>query len=218
MRDCTRTPTNCSRARVLILAALGMLLAASVLASPARGDGDPASDVLASQPLFLPQDARIPPAQQAQLSALLASARARGYPMRVAIIASASDLGSVTPLWRQPQNYARFLGQELSLTFHGPLIVVMPNGYGRYGPDAGAASLAHLAVPGARLGDATISAVQRLAAAAGHPLPLPAATAPTTGGSTDPVPWLVLAAGAVLIAAAWTASLRARPLHASRDA
>lgn len=195
-----------------------MLLAASVLASPARGDGDPASDVLASQPLFLPQDARIPPAQQAQLSALLASARARGYPMRVAIIASASDLGSVTPLWRQPQNYARFLGQELSMTFHGPLLVVMPNGYGRYGPDAGAASLAHLAVPGVRLGDATISAVQRLAAAAGHPLPLPAATAPTTGGSTDPVPWLVLATGAVLIAAAWTASLRARPLHASRDA
>ena len=221
MRDCTRTPTDFSRARVFIVAAfaaLTVLLAASVVASPARGDGDPASDVLASQPLFLPQDARIAPAQQAQLSALLAGARARGYPMRVAVIASASDLGSVTALWRQPENYARFLGQELTLTFHGPLLVVMPNGYGRYEPGASAASLAHLAAPGARLGDATISAVQRLAAAAGHPLPLPAAIAPAAGGSTDPLPWLVLAAGAVLIAAAWTASLRARPLNASRDA
>ena len=36
----------------------------------------------------------------------------------------------MTELWRQPQNYARFLGQELSLVYRGTLLVVMPNGFG----------------------------------------------------------------------------------------
>ena len=36
---------------------------------------------------------------------------------RVAIIASPPDLGSVTELWHQPQNYARFLAQELTLIY-----------------------------------------------------------------------------------------------------
>ena len=196
----------------MILALLGT--------TPARGDGDPASDVLASQPLFLPQDAGISPTRQAQLAALLASARARGYPVRVAVIASASDLGSVTALWRQPGNYARFLGQELSLTYHGPLLIVMPDGYGGYQPGAAgatvSATIAHLTAPGTKLGNGAIAAVQRLAAAAGHPLPLPTATARPGAGSSDPLEWLVVALGAVLIAAAWAASLRARPLHARR--
>jgi hypothetical protein len=102
------------------------------LAAPAYADGDPASDVLATQPLFLPQDAGLPAAQQAQLSALLTKAQRRGYRIRVAVIASSSDLGSVTALWRQPQNYAKFLGQELSAVYNGPLLVVMPNGFGQY--------------------------------------------------------------------------------------
>ncbi|MBV9006759.1 MAG: hypothetical protein JO181_18980, partial [Solirubrobacterales bacterium] len=43
-------------------------------AAPARADGDPASDVLATQLLYLPQDAGVPAAQQAQLGALLQTA------------------------------------------------------------------------------------------------------------------------------------------------
>ena len=66
----------------------------------ARADGDPASDVLATQPLFLPQDAGIPTAQQGQLGELLQTAARNGYQIRVALIASRSDLGSVTELWR----------------------------------------------------------------------------------------------------------------------
>jgi hypothetical protein len=52
---------------------------------PASGlaDGGPASDVLASQPLFLPQDEGIAAARHAQLGALLAAARRSGYPIRV---------------------------------------------------------------------------------------------------------------------------------------
>ena len=87
--------------------------------------------VLAGQSLFFyPQDAASWLRQDAQLNALLTAAHRDGYLVRVAVIGSRSDLGSVTALWRQPQSYARFLGQELALVFHGPLLVVMPNGYG----------------------------------------------------------------------------------------
>ena len=51
-----------------------------------------------------------------------------GVPLRMAVIASSTDLGSVTALWREPEAYARFLDQELALVYRGPVIVVMPNG------------------------------------------------------------------------------------------
>jgi hypothetical protein len=201
--------------------ALSALLFAVVGASPpaARADGDPASDVLATQPLFLPQDAGISLAQRNQLSALLASAASNGYPIRVAIIASSSDLGSVTELWRQPQTYARFLGQELSFVDHGPLLVVMPNGFGLVGVgattpvDPSALAGVHVgAASGPGLATATLTGIQRLAAASGHSVPIPAATATASGpASGDALPLVVLAIGAVLIAVAWAASLRARP-------
>ena len=75
--------------------------------------------VLATQSLFLPQDAGVPAGRQAQLISLLATAQRSGVPLRVAVIASATDLGSVTELWSQPRLYARFLGQELSLVYRG---------------------------------------------------------------------------------------------------
>lgn len=185
-------------------------------ATPARADGDPASDVLATQPLYLPQDAGVPLAQQAQLGALLQAAARVGYPVRAAIIASPTDLGSVTALWREPQSYAEFLGQELPLVYKGPLLVVMPGGLGLYevggGPVAGRAALAGVNARGGALGVAAVTAIQRLAAAAGHPLPLPSAQAPSKQSSTEVLPWIALAIGGVLIALAWTASLRARPL------
>ncbi len=199
-----------SRARLLALTAIAIL----VLASPAWGDGDPASDVLASQPAFVAQDAAITVGQQAQLGALLAAAHGAGVPMRIALVASATDLGSVTALWRQPQNYASFLGQELASVYRGPLVVVMPNGYGSYHLTSAAqrAALERLPAPGPALGAAALTAVQRLATASGHPLTVPAAVAGGRSGSADPWSWLVFAGGAVLIALAWVASLRARPI------
>ena len=106
----------------------------------ARADGDPASDVLLSQSLFLPQDAGVPATDQTQLASLLAAAHRADYNLRVALIAGPADLGSVTALWRQPRNYARFLGQELSLNYTGALLVVMPDGYGFYRPRGASAS------------------------------------------------------------------------------
>jgi hypothetical protein len=197
-------------------------------AAIARADGDPASDVLASQSLFLPQDAGVPAAQHQRLTELLRSASAAGFPIRVALIASPTDLGSISELWRRPQSYARFLGQELGLVYHGLLLVVMPDGYGgaevgaaggsRGGRGISSASFSGLPVPGSGpgLAMAALTAVEHLAATAGHTLPSPAARTGTgaAGGSVDVAAWLALAAGALLIVAAWVASLRARPLRA----
>jgi len=197
-----------------------LALASGWAAAPAQADGDPASDVLALQTLFLPQDAGVPLGQQAQLVALLAAARRGGYRLRVALVASSTDLGSVTELWRQPQNYAQFLGQELSLVYRGPVLVVMPNGFGLYRPgqrlSAEQTALAGVRAPAATvggLGTAALAAIRRLAAAAGHVLGVPRTTVPAaaTSSSADTLSWLAFAIGIALIALAWTASLRAQP-------
>ncbi len=103
-------------------------LAAACLLSPtiARADGDPASDVLLSQTAFVPVDAGFSAQQQSSLRTLLEGSAKAGFPLRVAVIPEAYDLGYVTQLWHQPPTYARFLGIELSLVFKGPLLVVMP--------------------------------------------------------------------------------------------
>ena len=105
-----------------------MLVAA--LASTARADGDPGSDVLVFQNLFAGSDAGLSVQQQVRLGGLLKAAAGAGFPVRVAIIASPVDLGAVSELWREPRSYARFLGYELSLAYKQRLLVVMPNGFG----------------------------------------------------------------------------------------
>lgn len=186
--------------------------------SAALADGDPASDVLVGSSLFLPPDAGLTQHQQSELSALLGAAARSGYELRVAVIASPADLGSVTPLWRQPQAYAGFLGQELSLLYRGTLLVVMPDGFGLYGPGAAAPDqrAAVSGKPTGRLGPTSIAAVQRLAAAAGHPVSVGPIQTRAVPSRTDYAALIALALGAVLIAGAWIASLRARPLRFRR--
>jgi hypothetical protein len=193
-----------------------LALAGGWLATPAKADGDPASDVLATEQLFLPQDAAVPVAQQEQLARVLQAAAASGYPIRVAIVASPTDLGSVTALWRQPQNYAQFLGQELALTYHRPLLVVMPNGFGLYhfnGPSTAERSLLPAISSREGLGVAALTAVQALAREAGHPLALAQGAPSATATGDNTTAWIAFAAGTILIGIAWAASLRARPLR-----
>jgi hypothetical protein len=205
------------RLRVPLLGALVVTILALALPGLASADGDPASDVLASQALFLPQDAATSFKQQSQLESLLGAAARGGYPIRVALIASSVDMGSVTELWRQPDTYSRFLGQELSYVYHGALLVVMPNGSavtevarsGASGPGAASAVQAPAGVHG--LVAVATSEVRHLAGAAGHPLPAAIATLAPKAGSGDPIAWLVLVLGAVLIVLAWAVSLRLRP-------
>jgi hypothetical protein len=199
-------------------------------APAARADGDPASDVLAAQPLFLPADGGFSQSEQVRLTALLDSAQRSGYPIRAALIATPSDLGSVSALWGRPGAYAGFLGTELQLVYRGALLVVMPSGFGVAYVGSGQAGAARGAAAAAALGEpprgtpmvaAALTAVQKLAAAAGHQLALPAATAGSAGGgsalgSVDLGSWVALAVGAAAIAAAWAASLRARPARLRR--
>lgn len=208
------------------LAVLGLLVIASAVVTPpglARADGDPASDVLVSQNVFVPWDASATATDQARLEAVLTAAARAGFPIRVALIASSSDLGSVTALWRQPRNYAHFLWQELSFAVHAPVLVVMPGGFGFYtgtGPTAGEqAALARTtpASTGGGLATVAVTAVESLAAAAGHPVPaaigVPEVSQGAGAAGTDTMSWIVFGLGVVLIAAAWGASLRARPLR-----
>ncbi len=89
-------------------------LAACIVASGARADGDPASDYLLGTQVFLPFDIKVPKATQQELISLVHNANASGYTIRVALIGSAYDLGAVGVLWRKPKAYAKFLGAELS--------------------------------------------------------------------------------------------------------
>jgi len=204
--------------RGLSIAVACLALAALALgAGSARADGDPASDVLASRQVFVPSDAGGSAAEAAQLAALAAEARRAGFPVKVAVVASRYDLGSVAALWAQPQTYARFLGVELSLLYRGRLLVVMPSGLGLY--RAGGSSAAELdalrgvAIDRGDLVGTATTAVRRLAAADGHTLALPRpASAPAVhGGSSSRLPWVAFAAGLLLVALAWAASFRVRP-------
>src|SRR5207247_7650494 len=56
----------------------------------------------------------------------------RGFRIKVAVIAKPGDLGSIPSLFDKPADYARFLGTELSFVYVGPLLVVMPAGFGVY--------------------------------------------------------------------------------------
>lgn len=170
-----RSPRRAFQLRMLV-ALLIALLFAGALTAAARADGDPGSDVLVYQPLFLAADSGISVSEQVQLGDLIHEAGKAGFPVRVAIIAKPDDLGAVTELWQRPQAYARFLGIELSLAYKGRLLVVMPNGLGFNWPGHSTApSYAILdrihTGSGAKLSAATEQSITALAAAAGVHLP-----------------------------------------------
>jgi hypothetical protein len=205
----------------LSVAAIIVALGAVARPPAARADGDPASDVLVGQDLY--PGYGVPTAPLPKLLATLNAAAHAGFPMRVALIANATDLGTVSSLWRQPTRYAAYLGTELSLTFNGPVLVVMPDGYGLYGhlTPALRTALSQLRAPGAGAGliTGTIAAIGRLAGAAGHPLPSLGGrgTSPSlTPGESHLTAWLAFWIGAAMIALAWGFSLRARPLRLRR--
>jgi len=178
------------RAWAAVLAFLSVALIAAAMTPVARADGDPGSDVLVYQDLFAGSDAGLSVQQQVQLGDLLKAAAREGFPVRVAIIASPFDLGSVTELWRQPREYARFLGIELSLAYKQRLLVVMPNGFGFNWPGHSAApgyralSGIPIGAGGAGLFNATEAAVGKLARADGVKLPSIAHSAGAPAGSS----------------------------------
>jgi hypothetical protein len=110
-------------------AALTTGVAVLLATTAARADGDPASDYLLVQPVFFPFRPAPKPLEQ-ELSAFVKSANDQGLQVRVAIIQSPHDLGSIPELFGRPDVYARFLSAEISSAWTHRVLVVMPNGYG----------------------------------------------------------------------------------------
>ena len=152
---------------------LGVVLLAGASARVARADGDPASDYLVSNQVFLTSASGVVSPAQRELLSVVRDANRAGFSIRVAIVSSEYDLGSITALWRRPDLYARFLGQELESVYRQRLLVVMPNGFGFNWPGHSAASayaqLAATQTGGSpdRLAGAAQVAVRRLAKASG---------------------------------------------------
>jgi hypothetical protein len=201
-----------------------LLVSGALIAPPAAlGDGDPASDVLVSAELFNPIDSGIPASTVGRLEDVLAASAKAGFSIRVALINSANDLGTVTALWQQPRAYARYLWIELSVVNDGQVLVVMPNGFGLYGPNQGAHAItaAELRVGapsparGIRLASSALVAVTSLARADGHPIPAAgtdaAASRPVMKSGTPTVSLtagIALALGLILVASCWRLKAR----------
>jgi hypothetical protein len=139
-----------------------LIVLTGVIVQTARADGDPASDYLISQSVFLPFSAKVSTATAGELAALLAEAKQKGFPLKVAVISSPYDLGAVPSLFGKAQSYASFLGQEDYYFFKDELLVVMPNGYGLYKhagvPPADKTAIKALPPPGTTKGDALVAA------------------------------------------------------------
>jgi hypothetical protein len=174
--------------------------------------------------VFLPYDAKIPKPAQQKLLSVVQSANKQGFKIRVALIWSDYDLGSVTALWRRPKTYARFLGVELSYYFKGRLLIVMPNGLGynwvKHEAAPGYKLLAPIRVgAGPRgLAVAATAAVRKLASAAGVTLSTseqtPAVT-PSQRNDHDRVVIVVAVLVALLLGGAARLVIRRRAARSS---
>ncbi len=127
--------------------------------------------------MFVPYE-KPSPDLVAALTGEVAKANASGYRIKVAVIATALDLGGVPSLYNQPQVYARFLATELSGFYTGRVLVVMPAGFGIYANGAPTSAeesiLAGVRVAGAdpdSLTRAAVEAVGKLVAAKPPPAP-----------------------------------------------
>jgi hypothetical protein len=208
----------------MLVAGIALMLPAS-----AAADGDPASDVLLGDSVFFPYTK--PSADvQAKLRRVIAAARKAGVPLRVAIIASPTDLGAVPDYFGRPGEYARFLAGELAAygqlqapTHQGsgkptadPLLIVMPAGIGTNGlPQKTERELRSIDLGGNAGPDALASAagyaVQEVAKNGGHPIPAEFdAPAASKGGGGVLLPVLVGLGLALLAAVAIWARLRAQ--------
>jgi hypothetical protein len=157
--------------------ALVALAAALVAVPAAQANGDPASDVLITQQVFIPFEAPISTSAKDELIKTVAAANERGYKIRVAVIAFTGDLGTAVSLWRHPQSYSKFLGSELAFVYRNRLLISMPSGFGFYhGRKPVLKEKAVLAkIPPGKtptaLTESTTEAVRALAAADGIVLP-----------------------------------------------
>ena len=158
-------------------AALVGVLVALLAPAAARANGDPASDVLLTDKVFLPFEAPVSKQAAQELRGTVAEANKKGFKIRVAVIAFTGDLGTATVLWRKPQPYSKFLWSEIAFVYSNRLLVAMPSGFGFYDgkkPIAKELRVLKAMKPGTTptpLAESTTAAVRALAKANGVTLP-----------------------------------------------
>ena len=188
-RRCSRVSSS-SRVRALLAA----FAAALVAANAASAHGDPSTHMLETENLYPAVASRPSQSLELRLIGLLRAAAARGYPVKIALIAGADDLEDTSMLGR-PQAYAEYLQRELggAAALRAPLVVIEPSGFGvsgrelrngRLQPIRGATAwppLRTLGVSPGSDGDAlartALAVVREAATAAGRPLPAKVAPA-----------------------------------------
>lgn len=179
---------------VVLSAALALLVPGA-----ARANGDPASDVLLTDQVFLPFEAPISDSAQKDLRNTVAEANKKGFKIRVALIAFTSDLGTATALWGHPEDYSKFLGKEIAFVTTDPLLVSMPSGFGFYDQGRPVASEQRILAkipPGkipTALAESTTAAVRVLASAKGITLPK------SSSGGSDTRDRLILVAAVLAL-------------------
>ena len=185
--------------RALLVAA-----AAALVAVPAASaNGDPASDVLLTQKVFVGPEVPVSKGKLDALQKTVDAANAKGYPIRVAVIAFTGDLGTAVSLWRRPQDYAKFLGSEIAFVYPKRLLVAMPAGFAVYNQHQSTAA-EQRALQGLQAGktpdalvQSTTVAVRKLAASGGVQVPAYS----SGGGGHD---WrdriIILVAGLLVVA------------------
>jgi hypothetical protein len=229
MRTARRPASPCSRARpksrrarpfVVVAVAAAALLGAG----GAAAHGDPSTHAFEGDSLYPAVADRPAQAVELRLIGLLRAAAARGYPIKVALVANANDLALDSTMLYKPQQYAEFVQWQLggARMLDAPLVVISPYGVGiagrarrdgdlrRVDRDEARALARGVAVTRGAHGDdlarAATTLVRRLAAAGGHPLParVPPASAVWTGrtasssGLPHVPPAVVFALGAFL--------------------
>ena len=160
--------------RTLLVAAVAGLVAVPA----ASANGDPASDVLLTQKVFVGPEVPVSKDKLDALEKTVEAANAKGYPIRVAVIAFTGDLGTAVSLWRRPQDYSKFLGSEIAFVYAKRLLVAMPAGFAVHDGRRSTAA-EQRALKGVQPGqtpdalvESTTEAVRKLAASGGVQVPV----------------------------------------------
>jgi hypothetical protein len=215
---------------MLTAAALALILVAAE--EGALANGDPASHVLPSREVFVPFDPSLCSAAGRRLDALTEATRKAGYPIKVAVIPTGEDLGTLFRLFGRPQEYARVLASELPRKHFGRyrLLVLMPGRAGLYNATPKESQALRRIVRRSQSDGAdssrealtrwAIDIVSKLSRTAGHrvasPKPKPACPDIELGSpssSSESGPWGAIGIGAVLVAMlalAWFLGARGR--------
>jgi hypothetical protein len=163
----------------------------TAVAGPARAlaHGDPTSHYLETDSLLTSYAAPPDLAVELQLRGVLDAAAARGYPIKVVLIANEEDTGGEPEPLGDTQTYVTTVSEEVDAVspLRAPVLIVTPHGFGLGGTQPRGGTPTPITPPlaaelvrriplakkadGNALARTAMIAVRRLAAAGGHPLP-----------------------------------------------